>query len=78
MFNSSEVLNIIELGQHYIYWTIVKKALRSMFKRMSTYTRNADESKGEVQRDKSAYRWRELGGDSKQEPGNTLTKEIYW
>jgi hypothetical protein len=49
-----------------------------MFKRMSTYTRNADESREEVQRDKSAYRWRELGGDSKEEPGNTLTKEIYW
>jgi hypothetical protein len=35
-------------------------------------------SRKEVQRDTSAYRWRELGDDSKQEPGNTLTREIRW
>jgi hypothetical protein len=45
---------------------------------MNTYMINGDEQKGGVQRDTSAYRWRELGGDSKQEPDNTLTKEIRW
>jgi hypothetical protein len=38
---------------------------------------NGDESKGEVQKDTSAYRWRELCDDGKQEPDNTLTKEIH-
>ena len=45
---------------------------------MSTYTIYGDERKGEVQRATSAYRWRELGGDSKKEPDNTLTKKIRW
>jgi len=44
---------------------------------MSTYMRNGDEQQGEAQRNTSAYRWRELGGDNKQEPDNTLTKEIH-
>jgi hypothetical protein len=45
---------------------------------MNTYKSNGDEQKREVQRDTSAYRWRELGGDRKQEPENTLKKEIHW
>jgi hypothetical protein len=45
---------------------------------MNTYMRNGDEQKGEVQRDTSAYCWHKLGGDNKQEPENTLTKEIHW
>jgi hypothetical protein len=45
---------------------------------MNTYTRNGDEKKGDVQRDTPVYRWRELGDDNKQEPDNTLTKEIHW
>jgi hypothetical protein len=45
---------------------------------MNSYMINGDEQKGEVQRDISAYSWRELGGDSKQEPDNALTKEIRW
>jgi hypothetical protein len=45
---------------------------------MNTYMRNGDEQKGEVQRDTSTDRWQELGGDGKQEPNNTLTKEIRW
>jgi hypothetical protein len=45
---------------------------------MNTYMRNANEQKGEVQRDTSAHRWRELGGDGKQEPDNSLAKEIHW
>ena len=42
---------------------------------MSTYMRNGGKQKGGVQRDTSAYSWRELGDDGKQEPDNTLTKE---
>jgi hypothetical protein len=45
---------------------------------MNTYKSNGDEQKGEVQRDMSAYRRRELGEDGKQEPENTLKKEIHW
>ena len=45
---------------------------------MSTYVRNGDEQKGEVQRNTSAYRRRELGGDSQQEPNNALMKEMHW
>jgi hypothetical protein len=45
---------------------------------MSTYMTNGDEQKGEVQREISAYCWRELGGDNEQEPDNTLMKEIHW
>jgi hypothetical protein len=39
---------------------------------------NGGEQKGDAQRDKSAYRWRELGCDGKQEPENALTMEIQW
>ena len=45
---------------------------------MNNYMRNDDEQRGEVQRDKSAYSRHELGGDSKQDIDNTLTKEIHW
>jgi hypothetical protein len=45
---------------------------------MNTYMRNGNEQKGEVQRDTLAYCWHKLGGDNKQEPENTLTKEIHW
>ena len=45
---------------------------------MSTCMRNGYKQRGEVQKDTSGYRWRELGGDNKQEPDNTLTKEIHW
>jgi hypothetical protein len=57
---------------------MVKKVLRFRSKIMNTYMRNGDEQKGEVQRDTSTDRWQELGGDGKQEPNNTLTKEIRW
>jgi hypothetical protein len=39
--------------------------------------RNGDEQKGKEQRNTSAYRWRKLGEDDKQEPDNTLTKETH-
>ena len=58
--------------------SIMKNVIPLRFKRINNYMRNGDEQKGEVQRDTSAYRWHELGDDGKQEPDNTLTKEIHW
>ena len=45
---------------------------------MSTYMRNDDEQRREVQRDTSTYRWRELGDHGKQEPENALAKKMHW
>ena len=58
------------------YSSIVRKIIPLKFKKMNNYMRNGDEQRGEVQRDKSAYQWHELGGDGKQDIDNTLTKEV--
>jgi hypothetical protein len=71
-------LSIVEARSALLIIDDREKIIRLRFKRINAYMRNGVEQKEEVQRDTSAYRWRELDGDNKQEPDNTLTKEIHW
>jgi hypothetical protein len=78
MFNGSAILSHSRAQSTSFIIDNSEKGLRLRFNIMSTYMRNGDEQKGEVQRDTSTNHWRELGGDDKQETNNTLTKEIHW